>query len=92
MKSKYEIFFYEVIISEFTAVWVEKVGDCHCCKLQVEREILFATSQPGFLWYSLYIFIRVYSYGTEAKSELGHPPNPSGLTHKWVIKPQIGPR
>ena len=47
MKSKYEIFFYEVIISEFTAVWVEKVGDCHCCKLQVEREILFATS-PAF--------------------------------------------
>ena len=35
---------------------------------------------------------RMYSYCTEAKSELGHPPNPSGLTHKWDIKPQIGPR
>ena len=34
-----------------------KVGDCHCCKLGVGREILFATSKPGFLWYSLHIFM-----------------------------------
>ena len=49
MKSKYEILFYEVIISEFTAVWVEKVGDCHCPLLQTpsRKEILFATS-PAF--------------------------------------------
>ena len=28
---------------------------------------------------------RLYSYCTEATSELSHPPNPSGMTHKWVI-------